>query len=211
MTRRYDPLTLISFRDFIRCLAVLFAALSLTPTAWAAAGDVEAGRARAQTCMVCHGAQGISQMSGVPHLAGNGDQFLQWQLVFYRSGRRQNPVMNALATNLTDADIRNLGAYFASLPPPGTSPVANPDAGLVAQGQAITTQRNCAVCHTDTFVGAAAAPRLARQRPEYLAKALSDYRSGTRPSLGLAAMTEASAGLGDADILAVAQFLATVP
>jgi cytochrome c553 len=177
----------------------------------AAAGDVAAGRQRAQPCLVCHGAQGQSQMPGVPHLAGNGDQFLQWQMVFFRSGRRQNTAMNALAEPLSDADIRNLGAYFASLPPAAASVLTAADPAKVARGRAITEQRHCAACHTDTFTGAAAAPRLARQRPEYLAKALTDYRSGTRPSIGLAAMTEAAAGLDDTDIESVTQFLATLP
>jgi cytochrome c553 len=144
-------------------------------------------------------------------LAGNGDQFLQWQMVFFRSGRRQNTAMNALAEPLSDADIRNLGAYFASLPPAAASVLTAADPAKVARGRVITEQRHCAACHTDTFTGAAAAPRLARQRPEYLAKALTDYRSGTRPSIGLAAMTEAAAGLDDTDIESVTQFLATLP
>lgn len=192
-------------------LLALLAMIAVAEPVHAAAGDVQAGRERAQPCLACHGAQGLSQMPGVPSLAGNGDQFLQWQLVFFRSGRRKNEVMNAMAAPLSDADIRNLGAYFATLPPSETSAMSAADPAKVARGQAITEERHCAACHTDSYAGAAAAPRLARQRPDYLTKALTDYRSGTRPSLGLAAMTEAAAGLDDTDIESVAQFLATLP
>jgi cytochrome c553 len=190
---------------------VVVGTISGEGAASAASGDVEAGRERARTCRVCHGPEGISARPGVPSLAGNGDQFLQWQMVFYRAGRRVNVTMQALSADLTDVEIRNLGAYFASLPADAASPVAEPDAAAVARGQTIAVERHCSACHGDAFTGAGAAPRLARQRPEYLAKALHDFRSGARPSLGLAAMTEAAAGLDDGDIAALTQFLATIP
>ena len=53
----------------------------------------------------CHGASGVSAMPGIPSLAGQADQFIQWQLVFFRSGRRSNPVMAPLVANMSDADV----------------------------------------------------------------------------------------------------------
>ncbi len=171
-----------------------------------AAADLAAGQARAEPCGACHGARGVSENPEVPSLAGQTDKFLQWQLVFFRSGRRANEIMGAMAADLSDEDVRNLGAYFASLPPE-RPPAPDPDPALRAAGQALAEQNHCAACHTDSFTGKQAAPSIAGQHRGYLAKALSDYRSGARPSTGVAAMTEAASHLGDDDIQALATFL----
>jgi len=173
--------------------------------AWAA--DPAAGEARAQTCKACHGAQGVSAIGSIPSLAGQKDNFLQWQLVFFRSGRRANPIMGPLSANLSDEDVRDLGAYFASLPAPGPRAAADP--AVTQAGADIAAQHHCAACHTDTYSGNRAAPAVAHQQRDYLVKALTDYRSGARPSVGVAAMTEATSGLTDTDIAALADFLAT--
>ena len=149
-------------------------------------------------------------MVGVPSLAGQTDQFIQWQLVFFRSGRRTNPLMSPMAANLTDEDVRNLGAYFASLPRNAEPAGAKVDAELKAKGQAIAGQYHCANCHMDDFRGKQAAASIANQREDYLAKALADYRSAARPSVGVAAMTEAASGLSDDDIAALAHYLAAL-
>src|SRR5882724_1659650 len=100
-------------------------------------------------CTSCHGEGGVSQTANTPSLAGQPDLFLQWQLVFFRSGSRKNDVMESIAEQLSNEDIRNLGAYFASLPPatttkPGQSSQAESGAKIVAG-------RSCASCHTDTL------------------------------------------------------------
>lgn len=183
---------------------------SLAAAAVAASGDVSAGQERAQACAGCHGAQGASSMQGMPSLAGQTDSFLQWQLVFFRSGRRQNSLMTPLAADLSDEEIRNLGAYFASLPKPSRAETAIPDPALQAKGRQVAAEHRCANCHMDDFHGKQAAADIASQREEYLAKALADYRSAARPSTGVAAMTEAAAGLSDDDIKALAHYLATL-
>jgi cytochrome c553 len=189
---------------------LLLVLLSLLAGTAQAAGDVTAGQQRAQVCGACHGANGVSTMPGVPSLAGQTDAFLQWQLVFFRSERRQNAAMRALAANLTDADIRNLGAYYASLPW-STAPAAKTeDAALHEKGEALAGQYHCANCHMDNFRGKAAAASLADQREDYLVHALADYRSAARPSTGVAAMTEAASGLSDDDITALAHYLASL-
>ena len=187
-----------------QAVALLFAG-----TAIAASGNVEAGKTKAaEFCAACHGETGISDIAGIPSLAGNMDSFLQWQIVFYRSGRRHNENMDSVAAELTDEDVRNLGAYYASLPPDRSAPKPDSAPLLSEAGRKIVETHHCANCHTDSFGGKGAAARIARQREDYLGKALSDYRSGARPSTGVAAMNEAAAGLSDADIAAVAHFLA---
>ena len=192
-----------------RAFLPLALVLAATPVALAA-GDVAAGQERAQVCAGCHGEQGVSSTEGVPSLAGQTDRFLQWQLVFFRSERRQNPIMTPLAADLSDEEVRNLGAYFASLPKPGRAETATADPALQARGREVAAEHRCANCHMDDFHGKQAAANIANQREDYLAKALTDYRSATRPSTGLAAMTEAASGLSDDDIKALAHYLATL-
>ena len=92
------------------------------------AADLAAGKEKAELCPGCHGENGISQTENIPSLAGQQDQFIQWQLVFFRSGARKNEQMQPTVEQITNDDIRNLGAYFASLTPPKPStPDDDPD------------------------------------------------------------------------------------
>lgn len=92
------------------------AAIALATTLGTAmAGDVAAGKAKSATCAGCHGANGISNVPTYPNLAGQKEQYLVSSLKAYRDGTRVNPTMNAMAKPLSDADIDNLAAYYASL------------------------------------------------------------------------------------------------
>jgi cytochrome c553 len=190
-------------------MLLLAAVVSLPVQRPSAAADVAAGQEKAKVCVACHGQNGVSSMPGVPSLAGQQDQFLQWQLVFFRSGRRPNPAMAPLVAELTDEDVVNLGAYFHGLPYSTKRAADAPNPGLAAKGKTATAQHRCASCHKDDFRGERAAAAIADQREDYLVKALTDYRSGTRPSVGVAAMTEAAASLSDEDIAAISYYLAT--
>jgi cytochrome c553 len=76
---------------------------------------VAEGKAKAQTCITCHGPLGISQLPNAPHLAGQPEIYVAEQLKAYRSGKRSNEVMNVIAKPLTDEDIGQLAAWYASL------------------------------------------------------------------------------------------------
>jgi cytochrome c553 len=92
------------------------AALALAGSFGAAqAGDVAAGKAKSATCAGCHGGNGISMVPMYPNLAGQKEQYLVKQLKAFRDGSRTDPTMSAMAKPLSDADIDNLAAYFASL------------------------------------------------------------------------------------------------
>ena len=84
----------------------------------ARAADIAAGKEKAELCVGCHGEGGISQMENMPSLAAQPDLFIQWQLVFFRAGTRKNEQMQPVVEQLSNEDIRNLGAYFATLTPP---------------------------------------------------------------------------------------------
>ena len=81
----------------------------------ARAADIAAGKEKAELCVGCHGEGGISQMENIPSLAAQPDLFIQWQLVFFRAGTRKNEQMQPVVEQLNNEDIRNLGAYYASL------------------------------------------------------------------------------------------------
>lgn len=79
------------------------------------AADIAAGKAKSATCAACHGAAGISAIPMYPNLAGQKEAYLVKQLKAFKSGERKDPVMSAMAMPLSDADIANVSAYFASL------------------------------------------------------------------------------------------------
>ncbi|MDN4502193.1 cytochrome c [Alteromonadaceae bacterium BrNp21-10] len=81
------------------------------------AADIDAGKAKSASCMACHGASGLSMIPMYPHLAGQQEQYLKKQLKDFRDGNRKDPVMGAMAKALSDTDIENLAAYYASLKP----------------------------------------------------------------------------------------------
>jgi len=173
----------------------------------ARAADLAAGKEKAELCAACHGENGISQTENIPSLAGQPDQFIQWQLVFFRSGARKNEQMQPIVEQIDNNDIRNLGAYFASLTPPKASrPDDNPD--LSQKGAQAAAGRRCASCHTDDFAGTKAVARIAGQREEYLLKALHDYKSGVRSGGGVAAMADVAYPLSEEEITALAHYLA---
>jgi cytochrome c553 len=173
----------------------------------ARAADPASGKEKAEICAGCHGENGISQTENIPSLAGQQDQFTQWQLVFFRGGARKNELMQPIAEQISNEDVRDIGAYFASLSPPKPStPDDNPD--LSQKGAQAAAGRRCAACHTDSFAGTKAVARIADQREEYLIKALHDYKSGLRVGGAGAAMADVAYPLSEEEIAALAHYLA---
>jgi cytochrome c553 len=80
-----------------------------------AAGDPVAGKAVAANCAACHGANGISDIPLWPNLAGQKAPYLSNQLKAFKSGKRVNPMMNGIAAQLSDKDIEDVSAYYATL------------------------------------------------------------------------------------------------
>jgi cytochrome c553 len=170
------------------------------------AADNAAVKEKAEVCTGCHGENGVSQTENIPSLAAEPDQYLQWQLVFFRAGARKNEQMQPIVEQITNEDIRDLGAYFAALAPPPKTPDDNPD--LSKKGAQAAVGRRCASCHTDSFAGTKAVARLADQREEYLVKALHDYKSGLRSGGAGAAMADVAYPLSDEEIEALAHYFA---
>ena len=96
---------------------VLGASLLAWPPAAIAAGDAQAGAAKAALCTACHGQNGISSNPLWPSLAGQQESYLSKQIAAFRDGERTDVSMQPFVSNLTDQDIEDLAAHYASLSP----------------------------------------------------------------------------------------------
>jgi len=188
----------------VRLVGALLAAMSICGPTHAA--DIAAGKAKAELCVGCHGENGISQIENTPSLAAQPDLFIQWQLVFFRAGTRKNEQMQPVVEQLNNEDIRNLGAYYASLAPPKAPPDDNPD--MSKKGAQAAMGRRCASCHIDNYAGTKGVARVAGQRQEYLVKALRDYKTSVRSGGAMAAMADVAYHLSEEEIEALAHYLA---
>jgi cytochrome c553 len=194
---------------------VIALAMAAPIVAMAAEGNRDAGKAKAEAagCFACHGVDGVATENGlaidknVPNLAGETDLYLQFQLVFFRKGVRKNEVMNAMAEQLSDDDLRNLSAYFASLPAPNLPEPGDSAPKDTELGGKVAAAIHCTNCHGDHLEGVDNIPRLAGQREHYLYKALRDFKSGARTSTGAAGMAEVVYPLGDLEMNALAHYL----
>jgi len=201
----------------MRMFAWTIAALAVAiPIATMAADGIPAdGKARAEAagCFVCHGANGVATANGlatdknVPDLAAEPDLFTQFQLVFFRKSVRKNAIMNAMTQQLSNEDIRNLAAYFASLPPLAPAPPADAAPDDTKLGAEVAEAVHCTNCHGDHYEGVDNIGRLAGQREDYLYKALRDFKSGARTAVGAAGMADVVYPLGDTEMKALAHYL----
>jgi cytochrome c553 len=193
----------------LRSVVLIAALLGASAEAHGQATPAPKAPAIAQTCVACHGLKGVSTTKDTPSLAGQPDIFTQYQLVFMRDGQRVPGVMQGIVKILTDDNIRELGAYYAALPPP--SAFARAEAVDADKANAIMGPRRCGNCHKDDFSGQGETARLAGQRPDYLIKSLKDFRAGVRRGRGMGAMIEVSMTLKDDEIVLIAHYLARKP
>lgn len=146
----------------------------------AASGDAQRGSALAAAsgCAGCHGANGISPADAFPNLAGIPADVTYKQLNDYRSGKRQNPIMQGMAATLNDQQIADLSAHFAVLP----SARSNANAAtptLVVAGSPRRSIAPCAACH-GPLGRKEGAPSLHGQKGAYLKAQLEAFATGTR-------------------------------
>lgn len=95
--------------------AILLGVMLASSAVPAMAADVAAGKAKSAMCAACHGAEGVSAVPMYPNLAGQKEMYLVKQLKDFKSGKRNDPVMQPMSAGLSDADIANIAAYYASL------------------------------------------------------------------------------------------------
>ena len=95
-------------------IPAILAALTFAATP-AMAGDAAAGKTKAATCVACHGPAGVSSNPMWPNLAGQQEMYLAKQIKAFRDGARKDPLMSPMVAALSDADVADLAAYYASL------------------------------------------------------------------------------------------------
>ena len=173
----------------------------------ALAAGTEAQKQKAAVCESCHGVEGRSTLPDTPSLAGQPKQFITTQLVMFREGNRKNAIMNPIAAPLSNAEINELGSYFAAQ---ASEPAAKAlAAGAAAAGRGLADKHLCTQCHGADLHGQQHIPRIAGQQAEYLRVQLLGFKAGTRFDMD-GNMTAAAQALTPADIEALATYLATL-
>lgn len=236
-------------RRFVACLPMLLGALVLASAAAAQqapaaassaapkppafadvrrqqpiSGDAKAGAGKATVCGACHGPQGISIAPNFPNLAGQSATYLYVQLKQFKQGQRNDPIMSGQAATLSDADMRDLASYYASLAPKPAGPADESSAGarLYLAGDPARGIPPCQGCHGVDAMGPrpepdgkpsppwATFPHLRGQSSLYVGKALGDFRSGARAESSNARIMQGVAQtLGDDDVQALGAYLST--
>jgi cbb3-type cytochrome c oxidase subunit III len=198
---------------FVGTFAVLASnAMAADAPAAAPAADLAKGEATStQVCAACHTADGSRGSPANPILAGQHPEYLAKQLAEFKSGARANAVMKGFATILSDADMKNVAAYYASKT---AKPGFAKSKELAAQGEKIyragLADRQvpaCSGCHNPSGAGIPSQyPRLAGQHADYTTAQLTAFRQGTRKKN--ASMSAIAAKLTDREMQAVAEYVA---
>ena len=202
-----------------KLIVSLLLTLGITGAAVAAEGpvkgDATAGQAKAAVCGACHGPDGNSPAPNFPKLAGQGERYLTKQMQDIKSGKRTVLEMTGLLTNLSDQDLADIAAYFASQK--GSVGAADPK--LVARGEKLFRGGDlekglpaCTGCHSPNGAGIAAAgfPHLSGQHATYIAKQLTDFRkeeAGRANDGDAMIMRTIARKLSDEDIAAVSSYI----
>jgi len=210
-----DQIMLMRFYPLIAAVAMTASLSGLAyaaEPAKAAKPDLAAGEAKAtQVCAACHTADGSRGLAANPILQGQHPQYLAKQLEDFKAGKRKNAVMQGMAAPLTEADIRNVAAFYATKKAKDGFATNKDLVGLGEKiyrgGIAAKGVPACAGCHSPNGAGIPAQyPRLGGQHADYTKAQLTAFRQGER--LNSAPMTTISANLSDKEITALADYIA---
>ncbi|MCB5361766.1 MULTISPECIES: c-type cytochrome [Vibrio] len=196
----------------------LILSLLASCSVWAQ-GSIEAGKAKSQTCVACHGADGNSLITQYPKLAGQHEKYLEKQLKELKLGMtsggkqgRNEPVMGAMAMSLSEEDMADLAAYYASLPISNNSTPEN----VVDEGKVLYTAGNaergvtaCIACHGPRGNGTELSgfPKISGQHADYIKAQLEKFRDGSRNNDMNAMMRDVAKKLTDADIDTLSKYV----
>ncbi len=196
----------------------LILSLLASCSVWAQ-GSIEAGKAKSQTCVACHGADGNSQITTYPKLAGQHAKYIEKQLKDLKLGMtsggkqgRYDPVMSAMAMPLSDEDMTDLAAYFSSLPiSPNSTPEDVVDKGKVLYnaGDASRGLTACTACHGPRGNGTELSgfPKISGQHADYVKAQLQKFRDADRGNDMNEMMRDVAKKLTDADIEILSKYV----
>ncbi|MBM88400.1 MAG: cytochrome c4 [Gammaproteobacteria bacterium] len=193
------------------CIISVFLACVM-PQLLMAQGDLAAGQAKAALCAACHGVDGNSQLSENPKLAGQNASYIVKQLNDYKSGARVNVIMAGMVAALSDQDMQDIAAWYASQQV--TLQGADPETlemgeTLYRAGIKELSVAACSACHSPTGNGNAPAgfPSLSGQHPEYTLLQLKAFRSGERQNDQSSMMRTVVERLTDQELEALASYV----
>ena len=205
------------FQSLAKVACVL--AVTVIGTNVQAAGDAEAGQAKAATCVACHGVDGNSAVPTFPKLSGLGHKYLLKQMQDIRDGRRPVALMAGQVDNMTDQDLSDIAAFYDAQPRTGGT--ADPDKVSLGRkvylgGIAERQVPACSGCHSPTGNGNGPAgyPGLAGQHADYVAAQLKMFRKGYEDPAGRTnggdakIMRTTAFRMSDMEIEAVASYIA---
>ncbi|MEX2479350.1 MAG: c-type cytochrome [Gammaproteobacteria bacterium] len=187
--------------------------LSLILCGTSAAAD---GQAKTAVCMACHGADGNSVNPIWPNLAGQHSQYIVAQLQAYKSGARENASMAPMAAGLKEADMEEIGAFYAAQ---STKIAALDEEVDITAAQQLyrggDSERGipaCMACHGPNGAGNAPAayPALRGQHAEYTIAQLEAYRDGSRATDPQSMMRTIAARMSDQDIKEIARYISAL-
>ena len=198
----------------LSCLAVCTASLSTfaAETAAVAPPDLAKGGAIASgVCAACHATDGSRGTPANPIIQNQHPDYLAKQLAEFKSGKRENPIMRGIAATLSEADMKNVSAFYGSKT---VKPGFAKNASTVKLGESIyragiadRSVPSCAGCHGPNGAGMPSLyPRLAGQHADYVEGQLVAFRAGTRHNN--AAMMDVAAKLNDREIKALGDYVA---
>lgn len=193
-------------------LLLATAAHANEPAAAPAKPDLaKGGTISSQVCAACHTADGSRGSPANPILQGQHAEYLVKQLTEFKSGKRKNAIMSGMAAPLSEEDMRNVAAFYASKT---AKPGFAKSKDTVALGEKIwrggIAERNvpaCAGCHGPTGAGLPAQyPRLSGQHSDYVEAQMTAFRSGARANGPM--MVTIAAKMNDKEIKAVSDYVA---
>lgn len=197
-----------------KVLMIALAALAVTSSVSVLAeGNAEAGKQKAAACAACHGADGNSAVAANPKLAGQQASYIEKQLHNFKNDVRVNAIMTAQSKSLSDQDMADIAAYYASQ----TTTAGAGDKDQVKLGGDIYRGGNvgnevaaCAACHGPTGEGNEAAkfPKLAGQHADYIKSQLYAFKKGERANDAGMMMRNIAANMSDEEISAVSEYIA---
>jgi len=207
-----------------RALMMLMALLGAAAVGAAAhaqglTGDVQAGARKVSMCIGCHAIPGarasFPEVHRVPLISGQTKAYLVSALTAYRQGDRRHPTMRGVARSLTDQDIADIAAYYASHGGAGNPEVPTTPAPASARVAALLERGACMQCHGANMNSPLdpSFPKIAGQHADYLFVAMRAYRVQGNPKVGRnnAVMQGIVAQFTDAELRLMAEYISTLP
>lgn len=197
-----------------RLLVILIALISFSTTLHAQ-GNIEAGKTKAITCTACHGTDGNSPSNLYPKIAGQHASYLEKQLQQFKTGERNDPIMLALVSMLSEQDIKDISAYYAAQ----TTTAESISAEIVEAGQKLYMGGDkkrgiaaCTACHGPRGNGLELAkfPKISGQHPAYIKQQLEKFRDKARSNDQNEMMTDITKKLSDDDIELLSKYISAL-